>query len=79
MFYFLFAFTSADILFHKFLELHSVLSEIEKKIFVTNFPFQWIYSTLLPHPLNGQKLISFVAENLENIRKAKGFLFFSGV
>ena len=31
------AFTSADIIFHKFLELHSVLSV--KKIFVTNFLF----------------------------------------
>ena len=30
-------FTSADIIFHKFLELHLTLSE--KKIFVTNFPF----------------------------------------
>ena len=34
---FLLAFTSADIIFHKFLELHSTLSE--KKIFVTNFSF----------------------------------------
>ena len=33
----LLAFTSADIIFHKFLELHSTLSE--KKIFVTNFPY----------------------------------------
>ena len=30
-------FTSANIIFQKFLELHSNLSE--KKIFVTNFPF----------------------------------------
>ena len=30
-------FTPADIIFHRFLELHSTLSE--KKIFVTNFPF----------------------------------------
>ena len=37
LFLFLLAFTSADIIFHKFLELHSKLSE--KKIFVTNFPF----------------------------------------
>ena len=29
------AFTSADIIFHKFLELHSVLSV--KKIFINNF------------------------------------------
>ena len=34
---FLWAFTSADIIFHKFLELHSTLSE--KKIFVVNFSF----------------------------------------
>ena len=33
----LLAFTLADIIFHKFLELHSTLPE--KKIFVTNFPF----------------------------------------
>ena len=32
----LLAFTSAGIIFHKFLELHSKISE--KKIFVTNFP-----------------------------------------
>ena len=31
------AFTSADIIFQKFLELHSTLSE--KQIFSTNFPF----------------------------------------
>ena len=31
------AFTSEDIIFRKFLELHSTLSE--KKIFVTHFPF----------------------------------------
>ena len=34
---FLLAFTSANIIFHKFLKLHSALSE--KNIFVTNFPF----------------------------------------
>ena len=33
----LLSFTSADIIFHKFLELHSTLSE--KKVFVTNFHF----------------------------------------
>ena len=33
----LLASTSADIIFHKFLELHPTLSE--KKIFITNFPF----------------------------------------
>ena len=32
----LLAFTSADIIFHKFLELHSTLSE---KNFITSFPF----------------------------------------
>ena len=34
---FMLAFTSEDIIFHKFLELHSTLSE--KKIFVTHFSF----------------------------------------
>ena len=34
---FLLAFTSADLIFHKFLELHSTLPE--KEIFVTNFHF----------------------------------------
>ena len=34
---FLLTFTSTDIIFHKFLEIHSALSE--KKILVTNFPF----------------------------------------
>ena len=34
---FLLGFTLADMIFHKFLELHSTLSE--KKIFVTSFPF----------------------------------------
>ena len=33
----LLAFTSVDIIFHKFLELHSVMSV--KKIFATNFLF----------------------------------------
>ena len=36
-FCFMLAFTSADIVFHQFLELHSTLSG--KKIFVINFPF----------------------------------------
>ena len=35
---FLLAFTLADIIFHKFLEVNSTLSE-KKKIFVTNFHF----------------------------------------
>ena len=34
---FLLVFTSADIIFHKLLELHSTLPV--KSIFVTNFPF----------------------------------------
>ena len=42
----LLAFTPADIIFHKFLELHSALSE--KKISVTNFPFLSDY--LKPRP-----------------------------
>ena len=42
---FILAFTSADIVFHNFLELHSILSE--KKIFVTNFPF---LTDSLKHP-----------------------------
>ena len=36
-------FTSADIVFQNFLEIHSTLA-ISKKIFVTNFPLQWIHS-----------------------------------
>ena len=43
---FLLVFTSADIIFHKFSELHSTLSE--KKIFVSNFPF--LTDSLNPHP-----------------------------
>ena len=38
------SFTSADIIFHKFLELHSTLPG--KKILVTNFPF---LTDSLPH------------------------------
>ena len=37
LFCFMLAFTSTDIVFHRFLELHSTLSG--KKIFVINFPF----------------------------------------
>ena len=36
IYFYYIAFTSADIIFHKFLELHSTS---DKKIFVTNFPF----------------------------------------
>ena len=46
---FLLAFTSADIIFHKFLELHSTS---DKKIFVTNFPF--LTDSLKPPPLPHQ-------------------------
>ena len=42
----LLAFTSADITFHKFLKLHSALSE--EKIFITNFPF--LMDSLKPPP-----------------------------
>ena len=53
---FLLNFTSADIIFHKFLELHSTFSE--KKISVMNFPF--LTDSLKPshHPLNSQNLPS---------------------
>ena len=54
---FFLAFTSADIIFHNILELHSTLTD--KKIFVTNFPF--LTDSLnpapappTPNPLNGQ-------------------------
>ena len=40
------AFTLTDIIFYKFLKLHSALSE--RKIFVTNFPF--LTESLNPHP-----------------------------
>ena len=49
------AFTSADIIFYKLLELHTSLSE--KKIFVTNFPFL-TDSLKPPHPLTGQNPLS---------------------
>ena len=44
-----------NIIFHKFLELHSTLSE--KKIFITNFPLL-TDSLKPPNPLNGQKSLS---------------------
>ena len=59
---FLLAFTSANIIFHKFLELHSTLSE--KKIFVLNFPFLTDSlkppppTQLPPPPLNSQNRLS---------------------
>ena len=43
------AFTSAVIIFHKFLELHSTLSA--RKIFVTNFPFLFYRIHSNPPPL----------------------------
>ena len=56
---FLLAFTSADVIFHNFLELHSTLTE--KKIFVTNFPI--LTDSLNPpppprKPLNRQNPLS---------------------
>ena len=48
---FVLAFTSADIIFHTFLKLHSALSE--KKILIPNFPF--LTDTLnLPTPLKAK-------------------------
>ena len=51
---FLLAFSLADIIFHKFLELYSTLS-VAKKIFITNFPFLTDLTNLTdltpPHPL----------------------------
>ena len=60
IFYYLFllAFTSAYIIFHKFLELHSTLSEKKKKKIVTNFPFLTDSLNPLPHPLNSQNPLS---------------------
>ena len=52
---FLLAFTSADIIFHKFLELHSILSE--KNISVTNFTFSTDSLIKLAHPFNDQNLL----------------------
>ena len=49
LFYISFSYASADIIFHKFLELHSALSG--KKI-CHNFSFL-TDSFKLPHPLNG--------------------------
>ena len=51
---FLLAYIRTYTIFHKFLELHSILSV--KKIFVTDFLFNG--STQNPHPLNGQNLLS---------------------
>ena len=49
------AFTSADIIYQKFLELHSTLSE--KQIFQHKFSIFNILTRPSPplHPLNGQK------------------------
>ena len=51
---FLLVFTSADIIFHRFLDLHSTLSG--KKIFVTNFSFSTVSLNPLPQPLNSQNV-----------------------
>ena len=54
---FLSAFTSADIIFYNFLELHCAFSN--KKIFVMNFPFSTDCSkNRIPPPLNCQNLLS---------------------
>ena len=53
---FLLAFTSADIIFHKFSELHSTLSE--KKIFITNVSFLTNH-----HSLNSQNIFCSRWEN----------------
>ena len=52
------AFTSADIIFHKFLELQSTLSEKKKKkkIFIKKFPF--LTDSLKPSLLQPQNLVS---------------------
>ena len=58
IFYFLLlllGFKSANIIFGKFLELHSTL--FEKKIFATDFPVL-TESLKLPHLLNGQNPLS---------------------
>ena len=54
LFLFLLAFTSADIIFHKFLELHSTLSE--KKFSLQIFFFNRFTET--PYPLKNQNLLS---------------------
>ena len=56
---FFLAFTSADIIFHNILELHSTLTD--KKIFVTNFPFLTDSLTPpppTPKPLNAQNQLN---------------------
>ena len=52
----LWIFTSADIIFHKFLELYSTLSE--KNNFITNFLFIGFTQPTNPHPLKSQNLLS---------------------
>ena len=47
---------SRYIIFHKFLELYSILSV--KKIFVTNFFFNGFTQSPSPNPLNGQNPLS---------------------
>ena len=50
--------TSADIIFHKFLELHSTS---EKKMFVTIFPF--LTNSLKPPTLNDQNPLSMMKDS----------------
>ena len=72
IFYFLLlllAFTSTEIIFHKFLELHSTLSE--KQIFISNFP---------PTPLmerictNGNESFLLILPKMVTILKNRHFL-----
>ena len=48
------AFTSADIILHKLLELHSTLSGKKKNNFVINFPFLTDSLKLSPTPLTAK-------------------------
>ena len=48
---FIVAFTSADIIFHKFLELHSCHQHMKKRFLSWIFLFKQINSTPLPTPL----------------------------
>ena len=78
---FLLAFTSADIIFHKVLELHSTLSE--KNIFMINFRFLTDSLKPSPHSLNSQNLLSManissrcsLIQLLKNLRRRVTLLF----
>ena len=61
---FLLAFTSADIIFHNILDLHSTLTD--KKIFFTNFPF-------LTDSLNPPLLPSLPLEQPKSVKSDKSF------